>query len=272
MTPVVTSWSLDDIAYNSIESASVRGHDSLFYLVTAASFVEIASDLYTQNLVQHYAADGEVTDWLEASWQHEEVQHGYALRKYVNSVWPEFPWEEAYQNFLAEYSKLCNTEHFEPTPGLEMVARCVIEMGTASFYKSLSAFADEPVLCDLANRIQSDEIGHFKHFLRFFERYNLQEQQSRFRVLRAIGHRLLEVRGDDADCALWHVFHACHPEFSRDSAEFKRVFSSATLAVRRHFPSGMAVKMLTKPLNLPGVVARLIQPPLAQITQRVILR
>ena len=268
----MTAWTLDDIAFSGINGDSVRGHDSLFYLVAAASFVEIASDLYTQNLVQHYAADGEVTAWLEASWQHEEVQHGHALRKYVISVWPEFPWDETYQGFLAEYSTLCNMEHFEPTPGLEMVARCVIEMGTASFYKSLSTFANEPVLCDLAGRIQSDEVGHFKHFLRYFERYNLQERQSRFRILKAIGHRLLEVRGDDADCAIWHVFHACKPEFSRTSPEFRRVFSSATQTVRRHFPSGMAVKMLTKPLNLPGVVARLIQPPLAQFAQRVILR
>jgi hypothetical protein len=268
----MSAWSLDDIPFANIDRAAVAARDDLMYLVTGASFVEIASDLYTKNLVQHYAADGEVTAWLESAWEHEEVQHGHALRAYSRAVWPEFPWDEAFAAFLKEYSTLCDLEHFEPTPGLEMVARCVIEMGTASFYKALAIAAHEPVLTILADRIQADEVGHYKQFLRFFLRYNEGEKHGRLRIIKAIWHRLLEVRGDDANCAIWHVFHARFPDIARDSKQFKQTFSSSVRSVRTHFPSAMAVKMLTRPLNLPGVVARLIQPPLAQVAQRLILR
>jgi hypothetical protein len=268
----MTSWTLNDIPFDRIDRALVAPRDDLFYLVTGASFVEIASDLYTKNLIHHYARDQEVTAWLDSAWQHEEVQHGHALRAYSRAVWPDFPWDEAFQRFLEEYSTLCDLEHFEPTPALEMVARCVIEMGTASFYRALSVSCNEPVLKLLAEHIQADEVGHFKQFLRFFERYNKTEKQGRWRILRAIGHRLLEVRGDDASCAIWHVFHARFPHISRDSKDFKKAFSSSVISVRKNFPSSMAIKMLTRPLNLPRVVAKVIQPPLAQITQRLILR
>jgi hypothetical protein len=265
-------WSLSDIPYDSIDVAAVRSRDDLFYIVTSASFVEIASDLYTQNLAQYYAGETEVCAWLDEVWEREEVQHGHALRAYVNAVWPEFPWQMAFDAFIEEYSSLCDLNHFEPTRGLEMAARCVIEMGTAGLYRAMGIAAKEPVLAGLCERIKTDEIGHFKYFLRFFEHYNRDEKQSRWKILKALTHRLFETRGDDAECALWHAFHIRHPDLSRDSREFRDVFSSATRTIRLEFPSMMAIKMLTRPLGLPPLVARGIEWPLAQIAQRVILR
>jgi hypothetical protein len=265
-------WSLSDIPYDRIDVDAVRPREVLFYLVTSASFVEIASDLYTRNLAEFYAGDAEVCDWLTSVWEREEVQHGHALRAYINTVWPDFDWQRAFDAFIVEYTPLCDLGHFEPTRGLEMAARCVIEMGTAGLYRSLATVAKEPVLAGLCERIKTDEVGHFKYFLRFFQEYNRSEKQNRWKVLKALTHRLFETRGDDAECALWHAFHERDPNGRRDSAEFRQIFSSATRAIRREFPSMMAIKMLTRPLALPPVVAKSIEWPLAMLAQRVILR
>ena len=55
-----------------------------------ASLMESATDLYTENLVDYFAGDEEVTLWLEQYWLPEELQHGRALRRYVEAAWPQF--------------------------------------------------------------------------------------------------------------------------------------------------------------------------------------
>ena len=73
---------------------------TLFFLLVTSSFVEAASDLYARNLSAYYAADADIADWLKGHWEHEEMQHGRALRAYIRAVWPEFDWERANANFF----------------------------------------------------------------------------------------------------------------------------------------------------------------------------
>ncbi|MGC3962246.1 MAG: hypothetical protein QM803_02685 [Rhodocyclaceae bacterium] len=79
----------------------------MLYLLAASSFIEIASDTYAANLAEYFEGDPEVVAWLSDHWEREEVQHGRALRSYVNRVWPDFDWQTAYDSFFDEYSKLC---------------------------------------------------------------------------------------------------------------------------------------------------------------------
>ena len=103
-------WAMNDIPYEAIDVDRLRGEARLFQLVAAASFVEITSELYTRNLIDYYQDDDEVIAWLRDGWQREEIQHGAALRRYVETAWPDFDWERSYGNFLAEYSELCAVE------------------------------------------------------------------------------------------------------------------------------------------------------------------
>ena len=86
-------WTIEDLDFSRIALDRVRSDENLFYLVAAASFIESGSDLYTHNLVDFFRGDEEVTAWLSTQWEQEELQHGKALRAYVEYVWPEFPWE-----------------------------------------------------------------------------------------------------------------------------------------------------------------------------------
>lgn len=256
-------WGLDQIPYDEIDTAKLAGRDDLFFMVAGASFVEIASDLYTANLVEYFEGDTEVVDWLAQHWMNEEVRHGHALKGYVQHAWPHFDWDGAYAAFFDEYSKLCTVDEFEPTRCLEMVARCVVETGTATFYQALAAQAGEPVLAGIAQRIGAEEVSHYKHFYRYFREYRDIEKTSRMQVLGAIKRRVLEARNSDVDCAIWHVYASHHGE-QADKAGFKALCKQLGKQLRRHYPISMAAKMTLKPLNLPSGLSQVIQGPLAR--------
>ena len=86
------AWCVDDIPYGRIEAKRVQANCQLFYLLASASFVEVSSELYTENLLAWFAGDNEMTDWLRNHWLVEELRHGTALKRYINAVWPEFDW------------------------------------------------------------------------------------------------------------------------------------------------------------------------------------
>jgi hypothetical protein len=261
------TWTLDDVPLDRVDVARIRPNEELFLLLAGASFVETGSDLYTSNLTEHFRDDAEVSAWLSDHWEPEELRHGRALRAYVNHVWPEFDWDAAFAEFIAEYSLTCTTYDLEPSRCLEMAARCVVEMGTATYYRTIRSVAGEPVLERLTGLIQSDEVRHYKHFYRYFNKYNRIEGMSRASVAGALVRRLREIAGSDVDCGLWHPFHARHTHLMRNGREFRDAVSAAADLLRRHYPTEMAVKMFLKPLALPAAVHRWTTPP-ARFAQR----
>lgn len=267
-----SAWTLDAIPLTSIDVDRVRQHESLFYQVAAASFVETAADLYAHNLVTFFKGDAEIVDWLEKHWEFEEVRHGRALRAYVRHVWPEFDWDAAFAAFFADYSRLCTVEHFEATRALEMVARCVVETGTATYYQALGAQSPEPVLAGIAARIRADEVNHYKHFLRYFHKYEQSEPLGRWRILCALRRRIFEARGEDVEIAVRHAFSFRQPQAELDGPAYEALCEQVRQDVTAHFPLLMAAKMLLKPLHLPGSLTRWLQLPVARLTSAWLLR
>ncbi len=266
-------WSLDNIDFAGIDAERMRARDDLMCLLCASAFVESGSDLYTHNLVRHYAGDDEVQGWLRDHWEHEELQHGRALAAYVCRVWPDFDWQAAFESFFAEYSKVCTDAELEPSRTLEMAARCVVETGTATLYRAVHEHADEPVLKDLAHHIKDDEVHHYSYFYRYFRKYqgDPSEHAGRMQVLAAVVRRLREMGNEDADIALRYVFKFRHPEYLADKATFRRHSKRIYAFVRHNAAAGMTVKMLLKPLDLPPPVNARLQPPLVWALNRFVL-
>ena len=183
-----------------------------------------------------------------------------ALKRYVQTAWPDFDWEAAYRLFFAEYSQCCTVEQLAGTRALEMAARCVVETGTATFYRMLSDLSREPVLKRLAAEISADEVRHYKHFYRYFQRYRSVEQPSRVSILRALLNRAAEVESEDAFYAFKAVFSVCNPGIEFHKSDYVAYRDSAMQLTKSHFPHGMAVKMLLKPLGLNPVVGRAMLP------------
>lgn len=265
-------WRIEDLDFSRIALDQARADETLFYLACSASFIESGSHLYTRNLIDFYRGDREVTDWLAEHWEPEELQHGRALRAYVRRVWPEFDWEPAYRSFMEEYARYCKVELLGPTRGLEMAARCVVETGTATYYGAVSRATSEPVLKDLASRIARDEVNHYKHFYRFFRHYREQEGLGRGRVLATLGRRTMELKSEDADCAIRHIAKARAPERAAAVDYLRRVSAGMNREVRVHLSPGATLKMLMRPLELPARVQAAVEYPIRQFMQRVFLR
>lgn len=264
-------WTLESIDLDRIDVARVRHDEDLFFLLCSSSFVESGSDLYSQNLIDHFAGDQELQTWLSQHWEHEELQHGRALAAYVRKVWPEFDWDKGFQAFWNEYGAVCTAEQLEPCRGLELAARCVVETGTASLYRALNEITDEPVLKQLTNHIKSDEVRHYKHFYQHYRLYREREGFGRYKVFRAILRRVNEIKSEDSDIALRHVFNQCYPQYVGNEVEFRRISDRAQGLLRRNIPAGMTVKMLLKPLDLPARLQGALEKPLAKITEKLFL-
>ena len=262
-------WSLDDIPWQAIRHDAVAGSEALFYLIASASLMESATDLYTANLIDHFAGDDEVTSWLERHWLPEELQHGKALRRYVETAWPDFPWETVRERFVEEFRPFCD-EALEQARGLEMASRCVVETGTASLYTTLSRASPDPVLALLTRRIAEDEVRHYKHFYRYFRKYRDIERQRRGDVAPALWRRLRMTGGEDRLIVLKHVHGARHPGARFDLSVYRRVHRQCRSLLRRHFPVEMSVRMLLKPLALGPRTQRVALPLITTLARRVV--
>jgi hypothetical protein len=247
-------WRIADIDFSRADPRH-RDDTTLFYVLTGASFVESGSELYTRNLLTYYRDDPQIAGWLGDVWEPEELQHGAALRAYVEAVWPEFDWQKAYRGFLAEYSRAASPDAFEATPRLELAARCMIETGTTSLYRMLHEYAREPVLREVLAHIRDDEVNHFKHFLGFFR--GQPGREGRLKVAWAIGRRVRESRSDDAWIAFRHAFEVRNPGRCCRRDDFDQWQSELRTIMRRAFPFRLAADMLLAPLALPVLFRRL---------------
>lgn len=262
-------WRLEDIDFAAVNRAAIAADDRLFYLVTSASFVEILADLYTSNLGQRYSDDAAASAWLNQRWRLEEVQHGDALKAYVRAAWPEFDWDRAYAGFAAEYGAMCTMEQLEHYRGLEMAARCVVEIGTATLYAAIGESTGEPVLRNLALRIKQDEVRHYKQFQKLYRQYRESEGLGLWAVARAVFKRVAEARGEDSNIAFKYAYLGRHPE--ADAAEIAQAWDKFNRSLgpwgRSHYPYRMAVSMLLALLPMPEFFRKCARGPLIGVAK-----
>ncbi|BCD61009.1 MULTISPECIES: ferritin-like domain-containing protein [unclassified Nitratiruptor] len=255
-------WHYEDIDYSKVNSKEVREYDFLFFLITSASFIEITSDVYEKNLAIFYADNKKVVDWLENVWEPEELQHGRALRKYVQSAWPDFDWDAAYERFKNEYLPLCTLDEFQPTKAKEMLARMVVETGTSTFYKAIERFSkdlDAPVLGEIAHNISKDEVYHYDVFYDTYKEYNKTEKLGRDEVIKVEYDRLKMVDGEDGRIAFKAIYESTHDTPFRDEIYEQHKKNVAKFA-KKYYPYNMAIKMLLQPLNLNKTVEKVTVP------------
>jgi Fatty acid desaturase len=232
--------------------------------------MESTTDRYTRNLIDQFSGDDEITSWLEQHWLPEELQHGHALRRYVQIAWPNFEWDRVYESFLGEFSAYCCADGLEPTRTRELASRCVVETGTASYYTTLSRISRDPVLATISRRIAEDEIRHYKHFYRYFCRYQQAEPASRRAVFSALWRRLRMIDGEDSVIAIKHLYRANHPEDQLDNTIYRNLRRRSRQLMRPHFPQRMCVQMLLKPLGLGPRVGRIVIPITETIARRIV--
>jgi hypothetical protein len=263
-------WTLDTIDWPALRRDAVVHDDAIFYMVAAASFIETTTDLYTRNLIDYFAEDAEITSWLAQNWLPEELQHGRALRRYVELAWPDFDWDGVYQRFLPEFAAQCRKDGVEPTRSREMASRCIVEMGTASYYRTLSRMTDDPVLTSITRHISDDEVRHYKHFYRYLRKYQAREGERRSGIGRALWNRLRMIDGADSRIAMRHLYLERNPGQPFDDRVFRAQRRSWRALIRPHFPHRMSVQMLLKPLGLGRRTHSMVVPLFELVARQVV--
>ena len=79
----------------------------------------------------------------------------------------------------------------------EMIARCIVETGTSSYYSALRDSVEEPVLKEICCNIAADEIRHYKLFSRQLTRCLEHERIGLWRRLRVALGRIAESEDDE---------------------------------------------------------------------------
>jgi len=170
-------WTLDDIPWASFDSTKVE--PELLAAVKAAALVEYNAPDYVDYLKRVFRDSPAETLASIEHWGEEEAQHGRALGRWAEVADPTFDFRAAFARFQAGYrpSHLTGDDlvSIRGSRRGEMIARCVVESGTSSFYSAIRDATDEPVLKDIAGRIAADEFRHYKLFYETLQAENEPE-------------------------------------------------------------------------------------------------
>ncbi len=194
-------WRLDDVAWDRFDPAKVD--PAIVPLVKAAAMVERNGTDYAIYLSRVFHDD---PDFQQATdrWSVEEVQHGDALGRWASLADPRWNYERAFDRYRTGYQlPLGSAASVRGSRTGELIARCMVETGTSSYYTALADQTDEPVLREICRLIAADEYRHFKLFYDHMRRYLGRENISFPRRLRIALGRVSESEDDE----LAYAFH-----------------------------------------------------------------
>jgi len=197
-------WTLDDIPWDRLDP-SLADPDHV-KLAKAAAMVEYNAAAYVAYLRSVFADD---PVFLEAAqqWGVEETQHGDALARWAMLIDPGFDFDVRFAAFRAAVPiDTAAPASIRGSRAGEMVARCMVEVGTSSYYAALADATDEPVFKTICRRIAADELRHYKLFYDHLRRYLASERLGRMHRLRVALGRILETENDE----LAFAFHAAN--------------------------------------------------------------
>jgi rubrerythrin len=188
-------WRIEDVAWDAFDPQRVD--PTLIPLVKAAAMVEGNGRDYALYLGGVFRDD---PDFRQAAdyWAEEEVQHGDALAKWATLADPTWDSGAAFHRYRSGYA--INTQADASVRGSrtgELIARCMVETGTSSYYTALAEAADEPVLKQVCKLIAADEYRHFKLFYDHMRRYLVRENLSVLARLRIALGRIGESEDDE---------------------------------------------------------------------------
>lgn len=196
-------WAITDLPWDKLDPAQVS--DDLLQVIKAAALVEYGADSYADYLCKVFEGDPAFQQ-LARNWAIEEVQHGEALGLWAEKIDPSWSFRDAMTKFRAGYAP----DHFLNTEGsvrgsraAEMVARCMVEIGTSSYYSAIGDSITEPVLKTICKHIAADEFRHYKLFYDTLTRYLEQEKLGRVARLKVALGRIAESEDDELSYAFF---------------------------------------------------------------------
>ncbi|HWU26432.1 MAG TPA: ferritin-like domain-containing protein [Rhizomicrobium sp.] len=242
-------WTLDDIDWGKFDRTKVD--PALVATVKGASLVEYNAPDYVTYLTRVFKDAGAQTLDHIARWGEEEVQHGRALARWAETADPTFDFAAAFARFRSGYHPAHfvsdNPNSVRGSRRGEMVARCVVESGTSSFYSAIRDESEEPVLKEIASRIAADEFRHYRLFLETLHEQDEPELPLWRKLIVAIG-RLNESEDDELSYAYYcaNVSQSEAAGKPYDRAECSRAYYARVMTMYTRPHINKLVQMVAK--------------------------
>lgn len=245
-------WTLDDIAWKQFDRAKIE--PGLLSAVKAAALVEHNAAAYVDYLTRVFTRSGAQTLSDIERWGREEVQHGLALARWAELADPDFNFESAFARFQAGYKPkhfaAGQTSSVRGSRRGEMIARCVVESGTSSFYSAIRDASEEPVLKEIAGRIAADE---FRHYRLFYETLHAQDEPELpwWRRLLVAAGRVNESSDDELAYAYYcgNVPASDVERIPYRRRRFARAYNAQAMRLYRRHHIGKLVQMVAKSIG-----------------------
>ena len=248
------SWTLDEIPWNRFDRSKLD--PEIVRTVKAACLVEYNGGAYAHHLCRIFHDDADFQQGARR-WGEEEIQHGRALARWSELADPEFDFAAAFGRFQAGYRVdfNCNTSRRGSRSG-EMIARCMVEVATSSYYTALREAVREPVLKEICGHIAADEFRHYKLFYRNLTRCLESERIGFWSRLRVAATRILESEDDE----LAYAYYAANEtaQLPYDRRRCRRAYARRAYALCRehHVARGIALIFRAVGLTPNGWLAR----------------
>jgi len=243
------NWTLDDIPWERFDRAKVD--PDLLRIVKAASLVEQNGADYARYLCGVFHDDAEFQR-VARCWGEEEIQHGQALGRWAMLADSTFDHAEACGRFSAGFRVDLDAERsVRGSRSGELVARCIVETGTSSYYTALADASAEPVLQAICRRIAADELRHYKLFYTHLKRYLEAERVGFWGRLRVAAGRV----GESEDDELAYAYYAANENVAENAAPYERAqcarsYARRAYAVYRQHHVERVVAMIFKTVGL----------------------
>jgi rubrerythrin len=240
-------WHIEEVAWDQFDPAKVD--PDLVPSIKAAAMVERNGLDYAAYLNGVFRDD---PDFRQAAdnWAIEEVQHGDALGQWAMLADPAWDYPAAFARYREGYK--INTDADASIRGSrtgELIARCMVETGTSSFYTAVADATEEPVLRAICRQIAADEFRHFKLFYDHMRRYLGRENLSFLQRLRIAAGRISESEDDELAFAFHCANNAPGQDFSH--ADCLAAYLSRAIAFYRFRHIERSMGMIFKAVGLP---------------------
>lgn len=246
-------WTLDQIPWQDFRPAAVD--PDIVKLVKAAALVEYNGGDYATYL-NNVFHDDDGFQSVARAWALEEVQHGAALARWAKLADPSFDFEVSFKRFTDGYKiPLAVNASVRGSRSGELVARCIVETGTSSYYTALAEACAEPVLRAICRKIAADELRHYKLFYTHLQRYLARERLGAWGRFKVALSRITESEDDELAYAYYAANHAAEPY---ERKRFSMAYARRAYAYYQppHIQRGIAMVLKAAGLNPQGPLHR----------------
>ncbi len=242
-------WTLDDIPWDRFDASRVD--PEILSVVKAASMVEANGGDYATYLCRVFHDDPPFQKTAN-EWAAEEVQHGMALARWAHMADPGFDFDTSFRRFNEGFKiQLDVDKSVRGSRSGELVARCIVETGTSSYYAALMEATDEPVLKEICRNIAADELRHYKLF---YDTLRVYLKRERIGPVRRLFTALGRIRESEDDELAYAYYAANQPVGDYDRKRYSNAYARRAFSYyrRHHVQRGIAMVLRASGLKPNG--------------------